>query len=229
MEITLKDLIDWVMKGIVFILVLTILFGTGAFFYTKYFIAPTYTAHVKFYASSTENSSYSTLNQSVASQFVEFLNINEFYELISKDLAEDTENRVNLSPKEIASCLSFSAVIEETSSFFVEVTTTDPAVTHNIALSVAEMGPKQIANYDNVGTLSVISNPVMPTAPSGPNSLKNTLVGLVFGFVLSVAIVVLRELTDNRIRSAEELTELFGLPLFGVVPDFSSGEKKGVH
>lgn len=227
MEITLKDLFDWVMKSIVFILVIAILFGAGAFVYTKYFIEPTYTAQVKFYASASESNNYSTLNQSVAPQFIEFLNINEFNELVSKDLTEDTG--MNISPKEIASCLSFSSVIEETSSFFVVVTTTDPTLTYSIALSVAEMGPIQIANYENVGTLSVLSNPTMPTAPSGPNSVRNTLVGLIFGFLLAVAIVVLRELTDNRIRSAEELTDLFGLPLFGVVPDFSSNEKKGVQ
>ncbi len=226
MEITLKDLFNWMMKGIVFILVVAILFGVGAFVYTKYFVAPTYTAQVKFFASASEDDMYSSLNQTVAPQFVEFLNINEFYELVSKDLAESTET--NVSPKEIASCLRFSSVIEETSSFFVLITTNDPTLTYSVALSVAEMAPVQIANYENIGSLSVLSNPVMPTSPSGPNVVRNTLVGLIFGFILSAAIVILRELTDNRIRSAEELTENFGLPLFGIVPDFSSHEKKGV-
>lgn len=227
MEITLKDLLGWMMKGIVFILVAAVLFGTGAFIYTKYFIEPTYTAQVKFFAAAAETNVYSSSNQSVAPQFVEFLNINEFDELVSKDLAETTG--LNLSPKEIASCLSFSSVIEETSSFFVVITTTDPTLTYSIALSVAEMAPRQIANYENIGTLTVLSNPVMPTAPSGPNAVRNTFVGFVFGFILAAAIIILRELTDNRIRSAEELTEIFGLPLFGIVPDFSSNEKKGVH
>jgi len=226
-EITLKDLLDWMIKGIVFILVVAILFGVGAFVYTKYFIPPTYTAQVKFYASAAETNPYATANQAVAPQFVEFLNINEFNELVSKDMTEDTG--MNLSPKEISSCLSFSSVIEDTSSFFVVVTTTDPTLTYSIALSVAEMGPEQIAKYENVGTLAVLSNPVMPTAPSGPNAVRNTFVGLVFGFVLAAAIVILRELTDNRIRSAEELSELFELPLFGIVPDFSSKDKKGVQ
>ncbi|MBR4288666.1 MAG: hypothetical protein IKT50_04440, partial [Clostridia bacterium] len=148
MEISLKDLFDWMMKSIVFILVVAILFGACAFVYTKYFIMPTYTAQVKFYASAAETSPYSSANQAVASQFVEFLNINEFYELISKDLLQDTG--VSLSPKEIDSYLSFSSVIEDTSSFFVVVTTNDPTLTYSIALSVADVGPQQIENYKNV-------------------------------------------------------------------------------
>ena len=226
MEITLKDLLDWMVKGIVFILVFTILFGAIAFCYTKYFVAPTYTAQVKFYASADKTNAYTSMSESVAPQFVEFLNVNEFYEMVSKDLAEDTG--VDLSPREIGSTLAFSSVIEETSSFFVGITTTDPTLTYSIALSVAKMGPSQIANYENAGTLSVLSNPVMPTAPSGPNTVRNTFVGLIFGFILSAAIVIIREITDNRIRSAEELSELFNLPLFGIVPDFSNSEKKGV-
>ena len=226
MEITLKDLLDWMVKGIVFILVFTILFGAIAFCYTKYFVAPTYTAQVKFYASADQTNAYTSLSESVAPQFVEFLNVNEFYEMVSKDLAEDTG--VDLSPREIGSALEFSSVIAETSSFFVGITTTDPTLTYSIALSVAKMGPSQIANYENAGTLSVLSNPVMPTAPSGPNTVRNTLVGLILGFILSAAIVIVREITDNRIRSAEELSELFNLPLFGIVPDFSNSEKKGV-
>lgn len=226
MEFTLKDLFDWMMKGIVFILVVTILFGVGAFAYTKYFIPPTYTARVKFYASAAESNPYSSANKAVAPQFIEFLNINEFNELVSKDLAQDTGTI--LSPTQINSTLSFTSVIQDTSSFFVTVITNDPTLTYNIALSVAEMGPKQLDNYENVGELALLSNPVMPTAPSGPNTVRNTLAGLIFGFVLAVAIVVIRELTDNRIRSAEELAELVSLPLLGVVPDFSPKTRKGV-
>ena len=228
MEISLKNLFDWVMKIIVFVLVLTLIFGAGAFVFTKYFVAPTYTTSVKFYASGSENSLQAIQSaQSVAPQYIEFLNVNEFYEKVSQDLQADIG--VELAPRAIASCVGFSSVIEETSSFFVIVNTGDPNLSYNIALSIAEMAPEQIQNFQNVGALEVLSNPVMPTAPSAPNVLANSFIGLFLGFVLAAGIVVLREVLDNRIKSADEITALFGLPVFGVVPDFSAGEKKGVQ
>ncbi len=216
------------MKGIVFVLALTLVFGAGAFVITKYFMEPVYTASVKFYASGTESNSQAiNYYQSVAPQYVEFLNVNEFYEKVSADLKEDVG--IQLSAKQIASCVNFSSIIEETSSFFVTIQTNDSNLSYNIALSIAEKAPEQIQSFENVGALEVLSNPVMPTLPSGPSTAKNTVTGLFLGFLLGASIVILREILDTRIKTADEISTLFGLPIFGVVPDFSASDKKGVR
>ena len=222
-EITLKNLWDWIVKGIAFILVVAILFGTGAFFYSKYFVDPRYSTSVKFYASGIESAP--TLGQSVAPQYVEFLNVHEFYEMVSKDLLTNMD--VEISPKEIASLLSFSAVVEETSSFFVTVTATDPDKAYQVALSIAKMGPERVSGFSDVGALEVIENPTLPTSPIGAGAMKNAVLGAVVGFVLAAAIVVLKEIFDNRIKGPDEITELFKIPVFGIVPDFSETGKKG--
>lgn len=211
------------MKGIVFILILSLLFGIGTFAYNKYFVEPSYQAGVKFYASGMENTP--TLGESVAPQYVEFLNVYEFYEMVAKDLLADTGT--NLAPKEIARTLSFSAVVEETSSFFVRVNTADPNLSYNIALSVAEMAPERVGSFADVGELEVIENPTLPTAPEGAGALKAAVMGLLAGFVIGAGIVVLKELLDNRIKTSDEITSLFGIPVFGVVPDFAGNGKKG--
>ena len=227
-EITLKNLVDWIIKGLAFILIVAFLFGAAFFAATKYFIAPTYRTSVKFYASSSVNSAQ-MLNyyRSVAPQYIEFLNVSEFYEKVSKDILSDTGTEI--SPKAIAGYLSFSSIIEETSSFFVSVTTTDPTLTYNVALSIAKMAPKQIDTFENVGSLEVLSYPTMPTSPVGPNATRNAILGFLVGFVLSAILVILREVLDNRIKTAEEITEMFHLPVFGIVPDFGTSEKKGAN
>ena len=57
--------------------------------------------------------------------------------------------------------------------------------------------------------------------------LKMAVVGVVLGFVFASLLVVLKELLDNSIKSPDEITQLFGIPVFGSVPDFSGDEKKG--
>lgn len=229
MEITLKNLMDWIMKGLAFILILAVLFGAGTFVINKYFVEPTYTSQVKFYASGNPEDTvdYMRANyyRDIVPQYVEFLNVNEFYEMVAKDLKEKVG--VSLTPKDIAACIDFSSIVADTSSFFVVAKTTDPALSYNVAMSVSEMAPKQIQNFENAGMLEVLSHPVMPTAPSGPSVLRNSVAGFLAGLILACALVVIREITDNRIRTPEEITEFFGLPVFGIVPDFESGEKKG--
>ncbi len=227
-EITIKDLLTWVMRGIVLILVTAILFGSVAFVYTKYFVAPTYEAEVKFYASSSaenKNQLLAEYYRSVAPQYIEFLNVTEFYEMLSKKLQEETEQI--LTPKQISSCIRFSSIIADTSSFFVLVKTTDANLTYQIAKAIAELAPERISNFENVGALEVLSNPRMPVSPSGPSLSRNVLLGVILGLVLSAGFVIIKEITDNRIRTAEEIGEFFGLPVFGSVPDFSANEKKG--
>ena len=228
MEITTKKLFEWMMKGIALILVLSVVFGVGAFVYTKYFVAPSYVSNVKFYASGSPENKGQLLAeyyQTVAPQYIEFLNVNEFYEMVAQELEE--KEGIFATPKEIASTIRFSAIIQDTSSFFVEVETSDPTLSYNIAMCVAELAPQQIQNFENVGALEVLSNPAIPVAPSGPSLLRNTLLGVIVGFLLGAGIVVLKELMDNRIKDPDEITELFGLPVFGIVPDFNSNKKKG--
>lgn len=223
MEISLKNIWEWITKSIVFVLVISIAFGVGAFAYNSYFVDPVYVAGVKFYASGIETSPL--LGNSVAPQYVEFLNVNEFNEMVSKDLLADTG--VDMTPKDIAKMLSFSSVVEETSSFFVTVKATDPTLAYNVALSIAEKAPEQVAGFSDVGVLEVIENPTLPTLPTGAGSLKMAVVGVILGFVFASFLVVLKELLDNSIKSPDEITQLFGIPVFGSVPDFSASEKKG--
>ncbi len=225
-SITFRNLMEWLRKSLAFLLIVTVLFGVGSFIVTKYLMEPIYRSSVKFYAGGEENSTQGfNYALSVAPQYIEFLNVTEFYEDVSKDILESTGQEV--SPRKIAASLSFSSIIEETSSFFVTVSAEDPNLSYNIALSVAKTAPARIAGFEHIGSLQILSNPSLPTAPAGPDVTRNTLMGLLLGFVLSAAIVIARELLDNRIQSSEEISELFGLPIFGTVPDFSTGDKKG--
>ena len=223
MEISLKNIWEWITKSIVFVLVISLIFGIGAFIYNSYFVEPVYVAGVKFYASGMETAP--TLGNSVAPQYVEFLNVNEFYEMVSKDLHADTG--VDLAPKKIANMLKFSSVVEETSSFFVTVSASDPNLAYNVALSVAEKAPQQVDGFADVGVLEVIENPTLPTVPTGAGSLKIALIGLILGFLFASFLVVLKEVLDNSIKTPDEITQLFGIPVFGTVPDFSADNKKG--
>ncbi|MBQ3074849.1 MAG: hypothetical protein IJC26_02170 [Clostridia bacterium] len=223
MDISIKNIWEWISRAIVFILVVSFAFGVGAFIFNSYFVEPTYVASVKFYASGMETSP--TLGTSVAPQYVEFLNVNEFYDMVSKDLLEDTG--VNLTPKEVSYMLSFSSVVQETSSFFVTVRSADPNLAYNVALSVAEKAPEQVDSFADVGVLEVIENPTLPTFPTGAGSLKVGMIGIVLGFLFASFVVVLKEILDNSIKTPDEITQLFDIPVFGTVPDFSANNKKG--
>ncbi len=74
---------------------------------------------------------------------------------------------------------------------------------------LAELQPK---------TVQVAQKAPVPTEPSSPKTLRNTLIGGVLGLFLGLGLALLLERLDPRIRNPEELESIYHLPLIGAVP-----------
>lgn len=70
-------------------------------------------------------------------------------------------------------------------------------------------------------TTRILDPASYPGAPIKPRRSLILLVGLILGVILGVAQALLRDFFDNRIHTAEELTRLTSLPLYGVLPQIS--------
>ena len=56
--------------------------------------------------------------------------------------------------------------------------------------------------------------------PFSPNVFKNTVLGLILGFVISIGIAVLIEITDESIREENDIRKLYpDVPIIGTVPE----------
>ncbi len=58
----------------------------------------------------------------------------------------------------------------------------------------------------------------IPSAPSSPKTSRNVALGILLGVLLGIGLVMLREQFDRRIRDADELEDLFELPVLGTIP-----------
>ncbi|MBE7417993.1 MAG: chain length determinant protein EpsF [Ideonella sp.] len=57
-----------------------------------------------------------------------------------------------------------------------------------------------------------------PLVPSSPKVLRNVVLAIVVGLVLAIGAALVLEFVDRRVRTEEEVSELIGLPLLGVLP-----------
>lgn len=73
------------------------------------------------------------------------------------------------------------------------------------------------------GGAYVLSEAQEPSLPSSPNLVRNALLSIIIGTVLAVAMAIIREYVDRRVRTVEELPMSLGLPLLGVLPRPGSG------
>ena len=64
----------------------------------------------------------------------------------------------------------------------------------------------------------VLAEAVPPLRPTSPKVELNIAISFVLGSVLGLGSVLLLEFVDRRVRSVDEVSELLGLPIFGVLP-----------
>ncbi len=103
------------------------------------------------------------------------------------------------------------------------------SVTGQSAQSVAIIANEMAAATDDVArevmevnSVNVIDQASEPEAPSGPPRAMYTAVAFLAGIFLAVAIVVLMDMINTRVRNPEEAEELLGVPVIGRIPVFKN-------
>ena len=59
---------------------------------------------------------------------------------------------------------------------------------------------------------------LLPTAPASPNKARSVLLGFLTGAFVAAAVIVVRFLADDHIRSQEDIIRYVDLPVLGVMP-----------
>ena len=107
---------------------------------------------------------------------------------------------------------------EETRLLTVSVTGTDAEgvakVCNQMVIATDDLAQESM----DVQSINVIDQAQVPEEPSGPNRLMYLAVAILAGLFLAVAIIVVLDMLDTRVRDEEEMEELLGLPIIGRIP-----------
>ena len=217
---TLLELFRLLKKHLQIVVLLPIACALVVGLYSAIFVRNQYTATSSMYVlaqndSSNSNSLYSDLN---ASQML----TNDVAKLLKSDRV------VNQVGSEVG--------IEELKGYSVSVTseTTSRVITLSVtgpdAQTAADIVNKMIEDVSGVAqsVMNVESvNPVdmaqAPEKPSGPNRLLYTLVAFVAGLFAAIAIVVVSDMLNTKVRGSEDLEELVDVPIIGRIPNVQGG------
>lgn len=68
------------------------------------------------------------------------------------------------------------------------------------------------------GNAELVQEAAVPTSPSAPQTTRNTVLGLLFGFLIGALLAVLMERFDRRLRTLNEIEEIYELPVLATTP-----------
>lgn len=207
------------------VIVSTLFLGAlSAFLITFFLIEPVYSAKATLYVYNTDkrDSTITTSDISVSKTLVDTYIIILKSDAVLRDVAEEVD--LGYSAEQIRKMINANSV-NNTEIFQVVVNNTNPEHAQIIANTLVEIGPPEIIRVVQAGSVEVIDYAVLPTEPSSPSLTRNTAVGALLGVVLSVMAVLVFEMLDTRIKTEDDLTEQFNVPVIGVIPFIGETQK----
>ncbi|MGQ7872644.1 YveK family protein [Bacillus sp. 1A] len=112
-------------------------------------------------------------------------------------------------------------VANKKDSQVVEVTVQDknPKLARDIANTTAEVFQSEVAKIMSVNNVTVLSKAELPEelSPIKPRPMVNVVIVFVLGLMASVGLAFLLEYLDNTVKKEEDVENLLGLPVLGIV------------
>ena len=81
-----------------------------------------------------------------------------------------------------------------------------------------ELAQARATLANNAADLAIVAPARLPSSPSSPKVVRNTIVGLFAGLLLGILVALARDKLDRRLTTVEDAEAVYGLPLLGVVP-----------
>jgi len=230
MEIDLMQLFAAVLRKWWMLVIAVIVGGVVAFGYTYFFVTPTYQASVLMYVNSSVSVGGKALSISAgdintAKTLVETYRVILGTRLTLEEVIEVAD--LDYSYGQLNSMIS-SAAVNGTEIFRITVTGPDPEEACKIANTISYVLPDKIADVVEGSSVRTVDMAVVPGGRSSPNYSKNTVMGMVIGFVLSAGIIVLMYMFNDSIQSEDWLIQTFkdDIPLLAIIPDTNPSDKR---
>lgn len=224
-EITLQEIFSILWGKALWIILCAVLGGAIAFGFTKYMIPSQYTARVSMYVQNTERTPDTVVSSNDFSASERL--IRTYVEVLKSDavlnkVVESLE--LPYTTNQIRGMMSSSSV-NGTEIFEIRVVSNNAEHSALIANTIAEVGPEEIIRVVKAGSVELIDPAKVPKAPSSPNVMMNSIIGVMLGGVLSVLAVLVYAMLDTRIKTEADLGKAYEIPVLGTIPCIAEDHK----
>ena len=213
---TLLELLHLLKKHLRLVVLLPLLCAVAMGIYSFVFMGNVYTASTSMYVLARQDDATVSTSLSTdlsASQMIS----NDVSTLLTSDRVLE-ETAADLGMEDLDS-YDVSVTSETTSRVIgLSVTGPDPETAAAIANNMMENVSAIAREVMSIESVNPIDDAQVPEEPSGPKRPLYVAVALMAGLFLAVAIVVVEDMLNTKVRSHEDVEELLGIPVVGRIP-----------
>lgn len=216
-EINLKELFDYFIDKLRYIIIATLVCCLIGGIYTKFLTIPMYKSSTTVILGSNQEGTGITqsdisINNNLVSTYAEIIKSRRVLEQVQKELNE------SYTYKELASEISVSSI---NNTQIIKITVEDnnalnAKIIANLVAKVFTVEVPELYNLDNVHILDVA---IEEDEPYNINVAKSSIIGGVLGLVISSGIFFVIYYFDRTAKSVEQVEEVLQMPILGSVED----------
>lgn len=230
--ISITRLLQAVWKRILWVIAAVVIAVAASAIITQFFITPQYQASCWLFVNTFSSDSSYTQNQISATQLQAATQLaNTYIQMLrSETVLNDVSGELGgaYSPQQLSQMISASA-ITDTQILVITVTHPDPEQAAQIANAVAQVAPPSIQSFVEGSSVTVPQYASVPTFPSSPSMSRNLLIGFLVGLVVGIGAALVVYFLDTRVTQQDNLSEMFGYPLLGIIPNMDSDMAVGYY
>lgn len=222
-EIDLGRLFAEIRRRWVVILIALLVGGLAAGIISKFIMTPQYTSKAVVFILTKETTLTSLADLQIGSQLT-----NDYKVVVtSRTVLEDTIADLGIEELYTYKQLKDNITVENpqnTRILEISATVPSPVLAKMIVDAIANNAAEYIADTMEITPPKIIESGEVPTAPSKPSVVKNTLIGALIGLLVAVAYVVIMYLLNDSVKTADDVEKYLGLTVLGTLPDRAAKE-----
>lgn len=214
-EINLKEVYSYFKSKILWILLAIVAIIIIGNVYTIITREPMYRSNTTIVLVGESKDGYSQsdsqLNQNLIGTYSEIIKSRKVLSQVIENL------KLKMSVEELSNNITTTSV-EDTEIIQITVANTNAKDAKKITDEVAKVFSEEIQDIYNLENVTIIDKAELSKNPYNINYVKDNVIYLIVGFVLSFGIVFIMYYFDTSIKSSEVVEEKLGLTVIGVVP-----------
>ena len=223
-EIDVLELFHVLLNKFWIILLAGIIAGLAFIGGTILFITPQYESTTKMYVLSKQDNN--TLTQQDMQTSLSLTK--DYAELIkSRTVTEGVIAQLNLdlTHEDLLKKMTVDSATD-TRILSITVEDPDPYEACEIANAIRDVAANHIKNVMDIDAVNVVETANIPEQKSSPSITKNGIIGGFLGVLLSVVIILIAYISNDTVKTQEDVEKYLGLSILGTIPLTTTDRKK---
>ena len=219
-ELDLKELLMLFWNKKVKILLIVAIFMLIGVIYTIGFVTPVYTSSTTLLLGKSDSSTGKTdtitttditLNSKLVSTYSVLIKSKSVLRPVISNLS------IDLSESELEKSITVSQE-KDTEIIRIAVTNENATTAAKLANEIAKVFTQKVTDMYKINNVQVVDEAEVSTSPSNINHTKDVIIFAFVGVVVAVMYVLIANMLDTTIKSAEEVEKEFKVPVLASIP-----------